>query len=267
VTYRDLTGLVALVTGASSGVGAATALGLAREGVTVYAAARRAHLLQELVSHSPHRRGDTQGVPDSSAVIPTPLDITERAAVERAASTIQQDHGRLDLLVNAAGINIPRRRLGELSAEDWQRVMATNATAPFYVIQACLPLLRAAQGLVIVVASVSSRWPDASGPAYQASKHAVLGLTHAVALEEWEHGIRASAILPGMIDTPMLDCRPEPPPPEVRALGLKAEDVAGVCLFLCRLHPRVFIPEIVVLANATDRIGGNKLSPLSSPHV
>jgi NAD(P)-dependent dehydrogenase (short-subunit alcohol dehydrogenase family) len=242
------------VTGASSGVGRATAVRLADEGAIVYGAARRTELLRELASISP-------------AIFATPLDATDRSAVEEVAASIQREHGRLDLLICAAGINIPHRRFGELSVDDWQRVMDVNATAPFHVIQACLLSLRAAGGLVVVVGSVSSRWPDASGPAYQASKRAVLGLTHAVALEEWEHGIRASAVLPGMIDTAMLDSRPEPPPPEVRALGLKAEDVAEVCVFLCRLHPRVFVPEVVVLANATDRIGGAKLTPMHSPHV
>lgn len=242
MTYRSLEGCVALVTGASSGVGRATTLALAREGAEIFAAARREDLLHELADESPCIRA-------------VPLDATDRKAVDRVIARLREERDRLDILVCAAGLNIPRRGLDELTIEDWRKVMEVNATATFNVIQASLPLLRRAQGLAIVIASVSARWPDTSGIAYQASKRAVLGIAHAVSLEERDHGVRASAILPGVIDTPLLDSRPEPPPPERRALALKAEDVAEVCLFLARLHPRVFIPELVVMPSAVQRIG------------
>lgn len=233
---------VALVTGASSGVGRATALALAQDGFEVYAAARREGLLRQLVQEAP-------------AVVPLALDVTDRAAVEEAVATLKERHDRLDVLVCAAGVNIPRRRVEEVTPTDWWRVMETNATATFNTIQLCLPLVRAAEGLVIVIASVSSRWPDASGVAYQASKRAALGIAHAVGKEEREHGVRVSAVLPGVIDTPLLDSRPQPPPAESRPLMLKSEDIAEICLFLARLDPRVCIPELVVVPSALQRIG------------
>jgi NADP-dependent 3-hydroxy acid dehydrogenase YdfG len=229
----------ALVIGASSGVGRATAAALARAGADVLAVARRAELLQGLAREHPSLRTAA-------------LDLTDGDAVARTARELE----RLDVLVYAAGLNVPRRRLAELAREDWRAVLDTNATAAFLLIQACLPALRASQGLVIVLASVSGRWPDASGSAYQASKRAVLGLAHAVALEEREHGLRVSALLPGVIDTPLLDARPEPPPSEVRAHALRAEDVAEICVFLARLPPRLFVPELVVLPTALQRLGG-----------
>jgi len=233
---------VALVTGASSGVGRVATLSLAQAGFEVYAAARRVALLAELAAESPN-------------IHAAPLDVTDRPAVDQLAATIQERHGKLDVLVCNAGVNIPRRRFAELSVENWHLLMETNATATFHVIQGCLLLLRAAKGLVIVVASVSSRWPDASGPAYQASKRAMLGLAHAVSLEEQANGIRVSSILPGMIDTPLLDRRPQPPSAEQRADSIPPEDIAAICVFLANLPARSCIPEIVVTPSVLQRIG------------
>ncbi len=241
MTQVTLDGHVALVTGASGGVGRATAIALAREGVEVYAAARPETALRELAS-------------EASSIHAVPCDATERTDVDRVVAALRERHDRLDLLVCAAGMNIPRLQLAELSLADWRRVMETNVTATFNAVQACLPLLRAASGLVIIVGSVSAAWPDASGGAYQASKQAILGLAHALALEESQ--VRVSVILPGITATPLLEARLEPPPAEVRAGALQAHDVAEVCLFLARLHPRVCIPELVVLPSALQQIGG-----------
>ena len=237
MSVESLEGRVALVTGASSGVGRATALALAGAGATVYAAARREPELRELAAASP-------------AIQAMPLDVVERPAVDNAIATIEQQAGQLDIVVCAAGVNVKRRRLNELSQQDWQYLMDVNATGPFNVVQAALPLLRASAGLVIVVESISARWADASGPAYQASKRAALGFAHAVAWEERGTGVRVSSVLPGMIDTPLMEYRPQRPSPEDLARALTAEDVAEVCLFLARLHPRVSVPEVVLAPTA-----------------
>jgi len=237
VSPDELAGRAALVTGASSGVGRATALALARAGADVLAVARREPLLQELAA-------------EHEAVRTVSLDLTDADAVRELAAGLD----RLDLLVYAAGVNVPRRAVRELSLDDWRRVLDVNATAAFLLVQACLPPLRAAAGLVVVVASVSSRWPDASGAAYQASKRAVLGLAHAVAREERD--VRVSAVLPGLVDTALLDARLQPPSPDERAQALQPEDVAAACLFLAGLDPRAFVPELVILPTALQRIGG-----------
>jgi serine 3-dehydrogenase len=241
-TFQDIAGSIALVTGASSGVGRAAALALARSGACVYAVARRASMLQQLAA-------------ESSRISAIAVDLTDRCAVDKMADKLRKQIPHLDIMVCAAGTNVPQRRLDQLTYEDWQRIMETNVTGTFNVIQSCLDLLRRAKGHILIIASVSSRWPDASGVAYQASKRAVLGLAHAVSLEERDHGVRVSAVLPGLIDTPLLDQRPAPPPKEVREHALKAEDIAEICVFLSRLHSRIFVPEMVVMPTALERIG------------
>jgi NAD(P)-dependent dehydrogenase (short-subunit alcohol dehydrogenase family) len=233
---------VALVTGASSGIGRATALKLAQANFAVVGAALDEPRLHALAAEAPSIR-------------PVPLDVTDRRAVDLLAVALEEEHGGLDLLVCAAGVNVKRRRFEEVSAEDWRRVMDVNATGVFNVAQACLPLLRARAGLMILVSSASGRWPDASGPAYQASKRAILGFAYALALEEPEHGARVTVLLPGLTDTPLLDARPQPPTAEVRARALRPGDLGDICVFLAHLPPRVVIPELVVLPSALQRIG------------
>jgi NAD(P)-dependent dehydrogenase (short-subunit alcohol dehydrogenase family) len=233
---------VALVTGASSGVGRATSLKLAEAGYRVIGAALEEPALHQFAAEAPH-------------IQVVPLDVTDRPAVDALAASVERQHGGLDVLVCAAGINIKRRRFEEISGDDWRRTMDTNATGAFNLAQACLSMLRARAGLVIIIASVSARWPDASGPAYQASKRAVLGLAHAIGWEEQEHGVRVSAICPGLINTPLLKSRPQPPPAETLAQALVPGDIADICAFLAALPPRVLVPELVVVPSALQRIG------------
>ena len=122
-------------------------------------------------------------------------------------------------------MNFPERRLEQLTAEGWDAMISVNLSGAFYAIRAALPFLRASRGLVVLISSVSGRWPDASGPAYQASKAGMVELAHAAGFEEHVNGVRFTSILPGIVDTPILDNRPEPPPKEVRDASLKPEDV------------------------------------------
>src|SRR3712207_6016412 len=133
----------------------------------------------------------------------------------------------------------------------------------FYAIRAALPFLRASHGLVILISSVSGSWPDMSGPAYQASKAGMTELAHAAGFEEHGRGVRFSAILPGIVDTPILDNRPEPPPKEVRDRSLKPEDVATACFFLATLPPRAYVPELTILPTEIQALG--KTSTASPP--
>jgi NADP-dependent 3-hydroxy acid dehydrogenase YdfG len=241
MSVRSLEGRVALVTGASSGVGRATTLLLAQHGCVIYAVARRRELLEDLAQQ---REG----------IRVCAMDVANRVAAEGLAAQISREEHGLDIVVAAAGTNIRRRRLDELSFEDWQSVMNTNVTGTFNIIQTCLPLLRASRALIIVIASVSSRWPDSSGVAYQASKRAVLGLAHAVALEERDYGVRVSSILPGLINTPLVDLKPAPPDEETRAKAVQADDVAEVCLFLADLPAHIYIPELIVVPTDRGRV-------------
>jgi len=222
-----------VVSGASSGIGAATADRLRADGASVHGLARRAPAGQAWL----HR-----------------CDVTSSAQVTEAVGTIAGQSG-LDAIVLAAGTNVTRRSLAVLAVADWEQVIATNLTGAFMVLQASLPYLRRRGGDVIVIASVSALWPDASGPAYQASKAGVVALTRATALEERGHGIRASAVLPGLTDTPLLDRRAAPPSPEQRLAALRPADVAAVCAFLLALPRHVTVPEITVLPAALQALG------------
>ncbi len=238
----NLSGTSALVFGASSGIGRATAKAFADAGATVVAAARRLPELTELA--------------DESGVVPVQCDIVDRAAVDSAVEAAIAHAGRLDVVVNAAGLNIRQRQLEVLTAADWDRMIATNLTGSFNVLQASIaPMRRAGGGLVVLVSSCSGRWGDQSGAAYQASKAGVIGLCQAAMAEERLNGIRATAILPGLVDTPFPMHRPTPPTRETLDKAMHPEDIAAACVFLATLPSRAYIPDLVMLPGALQFVG------------
>jgi NADP-dependent 3-hydroxy acid dehydrogenase YdfG len=234
-----LDGRTALVAGASSGIGLATALALADAGARVHAAARRAELIEEAA-----RDHD---------VVAHRIDVTDRAAVDRLVEHVAAE-GPLHALVAAAGTNIPRRRLAELEPAAFDALVAVNLTGAFNLVRACLEPLRATRGDVVLIGSVSGSWPDRSGPAYQATKAALLGFAHGAAFDE-QDGVRFTTIMPGVVDTAILDQRPEPPTAEQRAQMLHPEDVAAACLFAISLPPRAHVPELTILPTALQALG------------
>jgi NAD(P)-dependent dehydrogenase (short-subunit alcohol dehydrogenase family) len=235
-----LSGKTALVIGASSGIGLSIANLFADAGARVHAAARR----REAIEEGAGERG----------VVAHALDISEREAVWRVVEEVGEADG-IDVLLVAAGINFPERRLEQLTVEGWDAMISVNLSGAFYAIRAALPFLRASRGLVILISSVSGSWPDMSGPAYQASKAGMTELAHAAGFEEHQNGVRFSAVLPGIVDTPILDNRPEPPPKEVRERSLKPEDVAAACFFLATLPPRAYVPELTILPTDIQALG------------
>ena len=235
-----LSGKTALVIGASSGIGLATSNLFADAGATVHAAARRKETIEEGVG--------------SRNITAHALDISDRDAVWRLVDEVGEAGG-VDILVVAAGMNFPERRLEQLTADGWDAMVSVNLSGAFYAIRAALPYLRDTRGLVVLISSVSGRWPDASGPAYQATKAGMVELGHAAGFEEHVNGVRFSSILPGIVDTPILDNRPEPPPKEVRDAALKPEDVARACLFLATLPPHAYVPELTMVPTAIQALG------------
>ena len=227
----DLTGRRALVTGASSGIGLATALALARAGAEVHGAARRLEVMERASQglFTAHRADVTSAA--------------EMAALVDAVSAA----GPLDVACFGAGTNIPERRLEQLTPESWDVLLATNLSSAFYGLRAVLPAMRRPGGLAVFVASVSAVWPDASGPAYQAAKAGVLAMARAAAVEELGRGVRFSTILPGAVDTPIMDRRPRPAGAALRRRMLRHEDVAAVCVFLAGLPASVHVTELTVL--------------------
>lgn len=232
-----LTGRTAAVSGASSGIGLAVSRRLQQLGADVTGLARRRDLIEA-------------ELPGARAV---ELDVTDADAARAAFADVE----RLDVLVAAAGTNIPGRALGQIDRDGWDAVLDTGLTGVFQIVDAALAALRAARGLVIVIGSVSGAWPDRSGPAYQAAKAGALGFVRAAALEELERGteVRFSLIAPGMVDTPLLDRRPEPPPQEQRDRMLTPEDVAELCAVLAALPPHVHVPELSVLPTGLQALG------------
>jgi NAD(P)-dependent dehydrogenase (short-subunit alcohol dehydrogenase family) len=235
-----LSGKTALVIGASSGIGLSTANLFADTGAKVHAAARRREAIEEGA--------------EGRDVTAHALDVSDREAVWRTVEEVGEADG-IDVLVVAAGMNFAERRLGQLTAEGWDAMISVNLSGAFYAIRAALPYLRASRGVVILISSVSASWPDMSGPAYQASKAGMTELAHAAGFEEHQNGVRFSAVLPGIVDTPILDNRPEPPPQEVRDLSLKPEDVAQACFFLATLPERAYVPELTILPTAIQALG------------
>src|SRR5215211_3135306 len=236
----SLSGRTALVIGASSGIGLSTANLFADAGAKVHAAARRREAIQEGAG--------------GRTVAAHALDISDGDAVWKTVEGVGESDG-IDVLVVAAGMNFPERRLEQLTAEKWDTMISVNLSGAFYAVRAALPYLRASQGLVVLISSVSGSWPDASGPAYQASKAGMVELAHAAGFEEHVNGVRFTSILPGIVDTPILDNRPEPPPKEVRDAALKPQDVAQACLFLATLPPHAYVPELTMVPTAIQALG------------
>lgn len=234
----ELDGQVAIVTGGGSGVGAAVARQLGAAGARVVVVGRRAEQLAATCAA-------VAGPHPARAVA---ADITDRAQVKALVEQVLAELGRVDVLVNNAGDNVVARRLAELAPEDWDRLLAVNATGAFNLIQALLPQMRAqGGGLVINISSVSGlRASSLAGAAYSASKHALHALAYVLGQEEEQHGIRATLIAPGEINTALLDKRPVAVSPGQRARLLQPDDVAAAVLFVARLPAHVSVPELVI---------------------
>ncbi len=229
----------ALVTGGGSGVGRAVALALAERGWQVAIVGRRLEPLQETVRLA---------APNADLLWPLVCDISNADQVETLAHTVLARWPTLQLLVNAAGTNVPDRALARLSLPDYRAILGANLDGAFYCVRAFLPVMRRqGQGTIVNVVSDAGKWASAkAGPAYVMSKFGLAGLTQSINAEEREHGIRACAVFPGDIDTPLLDKRPEPPLPAARARMLRPEDVAACVLFCAEQPPHVIIEELLV---------------------
>jgi NADP-dependent 3-hydroxy acid dehydrogenase YdfG len=226
---------VVLVVGASSGIGRETAVQFAREGARVMAAARREDRLATL----------RKEVPSIETAI---ADAAKLEDMERLARETESRLGPIDILVYNTGTNIKQRALVNLTPALWDMMIAVNLNGAYYITQAVLPRMRERRtGHIVYVASISGIVPDVSGAAYQAAKRGIIGLAHAIRVEEREHGIRTCAVCPGLVDTEILENRPVKPPAETLAKALKAEDVAETIVCIAKLPARIAVPEIQVM--------------------
>ncbi len=229
----------AVVTGAGSGVGRAIALQLAAVGWNLVLTGRRLETLQETARLT--------GAPAEKLLLVS-ADIGKPGDVDRLAAQTLSRWPEVEVLVNAAGTNIPQRSLEVLSHAGYRDIMGTNLDGAFYCVQAFLPgMRRRKSGTIINIVSDAGRQASPkAGPAYAASKFGLLGLTQSINAEERGNGVRACAILPGDIDTPILDKRPAPPSSEARQKMLRGEDVAACALLAINLPPRAIIEEMLI---------------------
>ena len=229
----------AVVTGASSGLGQAIAIKLASRGFNVAAVARRADALAQTVELAK---------PAESRITTFACDISDPAAVEKMAAGVLEKFGKVHVLVNSAGINTPDRSFANLSLATFKQVIDINQTGTFLCIQAFLPAMRKQQsGTIVNISSDSAIQPSMkAGAAYVASKMAVRGMTLSLNAEERVNGIRACAIYPGDIDTPLLEKRPTPPTADARKKMLTPDDVAECVLLAITLPDRAVIEELLI---------------------
>ncbi len=230
---------VVIVTGAGSGIGEATAEAFARAGAHIVVSGRRAELLESVAE-----RARAHGV----QALVKPLDVSDQEAAERCVQETLAHFCRLDVVAHVAGMNTPQRTIGNISDDNWRRVIDVNLSGVFYFVRAALPTFRAAKrGSFVIVGSDSGlRAGEMAGVAYCASKFGVTSLVQSINIEERRHGIRASVIQAGEVETPIMSFRPAPPPPESRKLMLRSEDVANAIIYVASQPPGVNLEEIII---------------------
>lgn len=228
---------IAVVTGAGSGVGRACAMRLVKEGWRVALVGRREKPLKETAAQAGNDR-----------CLVTACDIADPAAVMKLAADVLAHFGQVDALVHAAGTNIPKRSWEALTVDDYRAVVDTNLNGAFYCMRALLPSMRKrGRGTMVMIVSDAGIIANAkAGAAYVASKFAERGLVQSINAEERANGIRATALCPGDINTPILDKRAAPPPPDARLKMLQPEDIAECVMLAINLPDRAVVEELVV---------------------
>ena len=236
---QNLTGQVAWITGAGTGIGESAALKLAAAGCTVVVSGRRREPLDSLVGRIVEAGGSASA---------EPLDVADKAAVAAVVQRILDAHGRIDIGVFSAGINVTDRNWPVLTTDAWDDVINIDLNGAFYCCHAVLPSMRdRGEGLIINVSSMAAKGISAlTGPAYIAAKHAMNAMTASLLLEERNNGIRATVICPGEVATPILDQRPVPVSDEDKARILQSEDLGDLIMFVAQQPPHVTLNEILI---------------------
>ncbi len=235
----SLAGKLAWITGAGTGIGLAGATELADAGATVILSGRRKEKLSQAVEAIGKQGGKAAALA---------LDVTDSEAVGKAAAEIAKTHGAIDILVNSAGGNVKERCWKNLTPANWDTLVNANLNSAFYCIQAVLPAMRQRKaGLIINIASWAGRFESAmAGVGYTAAKHGMVVMTMSLNREECANGIRATAICPGEVATPILLERPVPPGPDELARMLQPDDLGRTIRFVAEMPAHVCINEILM---------------------
>ena len=235
----ELANKVAWITGGGSGIGAAAAESLAQDGAAVILSGRRKDVLDEMAARIAGQGGTASALP---------VDVADGAAMAAAAQEIRDAHGRIDILVHSAGTNILNRSWSKIDEAGWNQIVDVNLNGSYNAVQAVLPAMRdAGGGLLILVSSWAGRYDTLlTGPAYNATKHGMRAMAAHLNLEEGRNGIRCCTIMPGEVNTPILDKRPIPVPAEERVRMMQPEDMGETIRFVARLHSRVCVNEILI---------------------
>jgi NAD(P)-dependent dehydrogenase (short-subunit alcohol dehydrogenase family) len=230
----------AIVTGAGSGVGQAVALELAKQNWNVAIIGRRESALNETV--------ELAGAELAEQFLVCPCNVGNSDEVEAMGKAVLEKWGSVQALVNSAGTNTKKRSFAELSNEDYREIIDVNLNGAFYCAQAVLPSMREQKsGTIVNIVSEAGLWANQkSGPAYICAKFGQSGLSKAINAEERPNGIRACAIYPGDINTPLLDKRPNPPAMELRPGMLQAADLAACVMLTINLPPNAVAEEILL---------------------
>lgn len=236
---ESLQGKVVLVVGASSGIGQATAELAAREGAVVVAAARREDRLiamkQQLAS---------EGI----TLHTRKADVTSLEEMQSMVDDVEKNIGNIAIAVYASGTNTPQRAMKVMPPAVWNEVLEVNLTGAFHLAHAVLPGMRSAgTGQIVFVSSTAGAIADLSGAAYQASKRGVLGLAHAIRLEERMNGIRTCCIMPGLTNTELVDKRPEKLSADTLEKALQPQDVAETIVHVMKTPAHVTITELLMV--------------------
>ena len=233
---KRLTGKIAWVTGAGTGIGEAAALALADEGATVILTGRRPAPLEDVA-----RRINQTGVAHVQ-----PADLTEAEQVQKVGAFIGFTFNRLDILVNNAGINIVERHWDKLTPDSIDTMLKGNLSGALYCVTVALPFMRAQkEGLLIHTASMAGRFiGGVAGPIYTVAKHGIVAMSHGLNMQECVNGIRSTVFLPGEVATPILDQRPNPVSPEVRARMVQPADCGDLIRYIACLPKHVVMNEV-----------------------
>ncbi|MBN2593860.1 MAG: SDR family oxidoreductase [Sedimentisphaerales bacterium] len=234
----ELSGKVVLVAGGAGGIGLGIAKAFACEGCKVAITDISKEAIDQAIKDAE---------PDITLLGRT-CDITDRKQVAQLFQWLGDELGAIDILVNSAGINIANRMMSNIDPADFDRMMQVNTTGTFNCIHAALPTMRQkGSGLIVNIVSLAGkRVMLLAGMPYCVSKFATGALGTFVNLEECGNGIKVTNIYPGETNTPIVDKRPTPPPPEKRAKMLQPEDIAACVVTIAKLPARAIVPELII---------------------